>query len=171
MLKLLRFYWLLCDGSTDSRNIEELVYVTHLSKGTAKVSFLSIENVQNVDTNGIKEWIESAFKHFDIDNFQDHLVGFNVDGAAVNVGLNGGVGTLLKEKSQWFHVVHWFRHRLKLAVKGAFKNKAFVKIDNMLSVLYKLHQYSSKRYRELKRFADAWDKVVPKPKKVYGTRG
>ena len=163
-LKSLKFYSILSDGSTDSGNIEEeLVYVNNLSKGTAKVSFLSIENAQNVYANGIKEYIESAFKCFDI-------VRFNVDGAAVNVGLNGGVGTLLKEKSSWLHVIYCFSHRLELAVKDAFKNKAFVKIGNMLSVLYKLYQYSSKRYRELKRFADDCDEVVPEPKKPYGTR-
>ena len=88
----------------------------------------------------------------------------------MNVRLNGWVETLLKEKSPWLHIIHCFSHRLELAVKDAFKNEAFVKIDNMLSVLYKLYQYSSKRYRELKRFADAWDEVVRKPKKAYGTR-
>ena len=60
-LKSLRFYSILSDGSTDSGNIEEeLVYVTYLSKGTAKVSFLSMENAQNVNANGIKECIESG---------------------------------------------------------------------------------------------------------------
>ena len=74
----------------------ELVYVTYLSKGTE--SFFAVyQNAQNVDANGIKECIESAFKRIDIDDFQDHLVGFNVDGAALNVGLNRGVGTLLKK--------------------------------------------------------------------------
>ena len=170
-LKSLRFYSVLGDGSTDSGNIkEELVYVTYLSKGTVKVSFPSIKNIQNVDANRIKECIESAFKHFDIDDFQDHLVGFHVDKAAVNVGLNGGVGKLLKEKSPWLHVIHCFSHRLELAAKDTFKNKAFVKIDDMLSVLYRLYHYSPKRYRELKCLADAWDEVVPKPKKAYNTR-
>ena len=104
-LKSLRFYSILSDGSTDSGNIEEeLVYVTYLSNGTAKVSFLSIENAQNVDANGIKECLKSAFKHFDNDDCQDHSVRFNVDRAAVKVGLNGGVGTLLKPKSPWLHV-------------------------------------------------------------------
>ena len=104
-LKSLRFYSILSDGSTDSGNIEEeLVYITYLSKGTAKLSFLSTENAQNVDANRIKECIESAFKRFDNDDCQDHSVGFNVDRAAVNVGLNGGVGTLLKGKSPWLHV-------------------------------------------------------------------
>ena len=160
---MLRFYSILSDDSTVSGNIEEeLVFVTYLSMGVAKVSFLSIENAQNVDTNKIKECIESAFKCFNIDDFQDHSVGFNVDGVAVNVRLNGGVGTLLKEKFPWLHVFHCFSHRLELAVKDAFKNEAFVKIDDMLSVLCKLYQYSSKRYRELKCFADAGDEVVPK---------
>ena len=73
-LKLSRFYSILSDGSTDSENIEEeLAYITYLSKGTVKVSSPSVKNAQNVDANGIKECIESAFNHFDIDNFQDHL--------------------------------------------------------------------------------------------------
>ena len=88
----------------------------------------------------------------------------------MNVRLNGGVETLLKEKSPWLHIIHCFSHRLELAVKDAFKNEAFVKIDNMLSVLYKLYKYSPKRYRELKCFAAAWDKVVPKLKKAYNTK-
>ena len=82
----------------------------------------------------------AALKHFDIGDFQDHLFRFNVDRTAVNVGLNGGVGTLLKEKSSWLHVTHCFSHRLELALRDAFKNEAFVKIDGMLSVLYKLYQ-------------------------------
>ena len=170
-LKSLIFYSILSDGRTDSGNIEEeLVYIMYLSKRTVKVSFLSLKNAQNVDANEIKECMESAFKCFNIDDFQDDLVRFNVDRAAVNVRLNGRVGILLKEKSPWLHVIRCFSNRLELAVKDAFKNKAFVKIDNMLSVLYKLYQYSSKRYRELKRFADAWDAVVPKPKKACGTK-
>ena len=88
----------------------------------------------------------------------------------MNVGLNGGVRMLLKEKSPWLHVIHCFSCRLELAVKDTFENEAFVKIDNMLSVLYKLYKYSPKRYRELKRFAAAWDKVVPKLKKAYNTK-
>ena len=56
----------------------------------------------------------------------------------MNVELNGGVGTLLKEKSPWLHVIHCFSHRLELAAKDTFENEAFVKIDDMLSVLYKL---------------------------------
>ena len=49
----------------------------------------------------------------------------------MNVRLNGGVGTLLKEQSPWLHVIHCFSHRLELATKDTFKKGAFVKIGGM----------------------------------------
>ena len=57
----------------------------------------------------------------------------------------------------------------ELAIKDAFKNDNFNKIDEMLMKFYYLYQKSPKRLRELKRIAEAWEKSVPKPSKSYGT--
>ena len=169
-LKHVRFFSVLSDGSTDSANIEEeLVYFLYLAGGVPKVTFLSIEDAKNVDANGLLECITTAFSRFNIDEISKHILGLNVDGASVNTGIHGGLGVLIKEQAPWLQVIHCFNHRLELAIKDAFKNTAFAKIDEMLSELYKLYQYSSKRLRELKRFAEAWDETVPKPTKSTGT--
>ena len=63
----------------------------------------------------------------------------------------------------------FFNHRLELAVKDAFKNDNFNEIDQMLMKFYYLYQKSPKRLQELKRIAEAWEKLVPKPSKSYGT--
>ena len=109
----------------------------------------------------MKECLVSAFARFDINDFQKHLLGLNVDGVAVNMGIHGGLGVLLKELSPWLMVVHCFNHRLELAIKDAFKHTAFNNIDEMLAVLYKLYKTSAKRQRELQRFGEAWQRPVP----------
>ena len=169
--KKVRFFSVLSDGSTDSTNIEEeLIYFLYLSRGVPKVTFLSIEDPKNVDANGLLECITTAFSRFDVNDVSKHILGLNVDGAAVNTGIHGGLGVLIKENSPWVQVIHCFNHRLEFAIKDAFKNTAFTKIDEMLNELYKLYQYSSKRLRELKRFAETWEETVPKPTKATGTR-
>ena len=169
-LKNLRFFSILSDRSTDSANIEEeLVYFLYLSD-VPKVKFFSIEDAQNADANGLKECLVSAFARFDSNDFQKHLLGLNVDGAAVNMGIHGGLGALLKELSPWLMVVHCFNHRLELAIKYAFKHTAFNNIDEMLAVLYKLYKTSAKRQCELQRFGEAWQRPVPHPTKATGIR-
>ena len=99
-LKSLRFYSILSDGSTDSGNIEEeLVYVTYLSKGKRKFLFCLLKMLKMLTLTELKNVLNlAALKYFDIDDFQDHLVRFNVDRTAVNVGLNGGGRNTIKRK-------------------------------------------------------------------------
>ena len=79
----------------------------------------------------------------------------------MNVGKHKGVGTQLKEKAPWLQVIHCFNHRVELALKDAFKNTQFEKIEEMLLKLYYLYQKSSKG--ELRELADAYEKTIPKP--------
>ena len=167
-LKKVRFFSILSDGSADSANIEEeVIYFLYLSEGIPKLTFLSIEDTKNADANGLMECIVSAFKRFDKPEFQKHLLGLNVDGASVNMGIHGGLGALLKVSSPWLQVIHCFNHRLELAVKDAFKTTTFGKIDEMLNVMYQLYKTSAKRLRELKRFADAWEVKVTNTNESY----
>ena len=69
----------------------------------------------------------------------------------------------------WLQVIHYFNYRLELAIKDAFKNDNFNKIDETLMNFYYLYQKSPKRLRELKHIAEAREKSVPKPSKSYGT--
>ena len=96
-------------------------------------------------------------------------MGLNVDGASVNTRVYNDVGVLIQAGSPWHQVMHCFNHRLDLAIKDAFKNDNFNKIDEMLMKFYYLYQKSPKRLRKLKRIANAWENSVPKPFKSYGT--
>ena len=129
-----------------------------------------MKTLKNVDAKGLLECITTAFSRFNINAVYKHILGLNVNGASLNTGIHGGLGVLIKELAPWLKLIHCFNHHLELVIKDAFKNTAFAKIDEMLSELYKLYQYSSKRLTELKRFAEAWDETVPKPTKSTGTR-
>ncbi|XP_057291390.1 zinc finger protein 862-like [Hydractinia symbiolongicarpus] len=167
-----RYYSLLNDGSTDTGICEqELVYVLYLHEGTALVKFLSIETPKCGDAPGILEAIDSAFQRIGILNFNQRLVGFNADGASVNMGRKKGVGALIKETAPWVEVVHCFNHRIELAIKDAFNTvKAFHDVDELLLKLYYLYQKSPKRLQGLRNFSEAFDETIPKPAKACGTR-
>ena len=67
--------------------------------------------------------------------------------------------------------MHCFNHRLELALKDAFEGiPAFKRCDEFITQLHLLYKNSPKRYRELKRISEAYEKSVPKPLKAYGTR-
>ena len=83
--------------------------------------------------------------------------------------MHNGVGVLMHVDSPWLQVIHCFNHHLELAIKDAFKNDNFNKIDEMLMKFYYFYQKSPKLLQELKRIAEAWEKSVPKPSKSYGT--
>ena len=166
-----QYFYILSDSSTDSRVIEEkLVYLLFLKSGKLFLKFLSVEPANNTNAEGIIECIKTAFEQIGILDFQKRIMGLNVDGASVNTGVHNSVGVLMQADLPWLQVIHYFNYRLELAIKDAFKNDNFNKIDEMLMKFYYLYQKSPKRLRELKRIAEAWEKSVPKPSKSYGTR-
>ena len=165
------FYSILSDGSTDSSVTEqELVFVLYLLDGVPSTKFLSIESVEHGNAEGIYQSIKKAFERIGILDLSKHVVGLNVDGAAVNTGIHSSVSTMIKSDSPWLQTVHCFNHRLELGVKDCFANTAFEKIDTMLIKLYYLYQISPKRLRELRTVAEALDQCIPKPTKACGTR-
>ena len=165
------YFCVLSDGSTDSSvTEEELVYVLFLNHGKPEIRFLSIQPAANANAEGLQECINKAFQGIGIIQAHKRLLGLNVDGASVNMGIRNGLGARMKELSPWLQVVHCFNHRLELAIKDAFQTTTFSKIDDMLTKLYYLYQKSPKRLRELKAMAEVWEKSIPKPSKAYGTR-
>ena len=166
-----QYFYILSDSSTDSRVIEEkLVYLLFLKSGKLLLKFLSVEPANNTNAEGIIECIKTAFEQIGILDFQKRIMGLNVDGASVNTGVHNGVGVLMHVDSPWLQVIHCFNHHLELAIKDAFKNDNFNKIDEMLMKFYYFYQKSPKLLQELKHIAEAWEKSVPKPSKSYGTR-
>ena len=166
-----RYYSLLTDGSTDAAVIEEeLVYVLIVDNyGYPKIKLLSIECPKHTDAKGLKEVIKLAFSRIGLLDFSLKLHGFNVNGAAVNTGIHRGLGVLLRENAPWLTVVHCFNHRFELAIKDSFGGTFFDEIDTFLVKLFYLHKKSSKRLRELREFAEIYEKSFPKPAKVRGT--
>ena len=165
-------YLLLTDGSTDAAVIqEELVYVLFVNNdGYPNVKFLSIECPTHTDAEGLKEAIKLSFGRIGLVDFSSKLHGFNVDGASVNTGIHKGLAVSLRENAPWLTVVHCFNHRFELAIKDSFAGTFFDEIDTFLVKLFYLYKKTSKRLRELRKFGEIFEKSVPKPAKVAGTR-
>ena len=166
-----RYYSILNDGITDvSTTEQELVYVLFLQDGTPVIKFMGVESPAQADAEGLQTAIETSFSRIGISRFPDRLVGLNIDGASVNMGVHAGLGAKVCETAPWLVLVHCFNHHIELPIKDAFDASAFSKIDKMLRVLHSLYNASPKRYRELKQLAEAWETSIPKPTKATGTR-
>ena len=140
-----------------------------LKDGTPVIKFLGVESPEQVDAKGLQTAVTTAFSRIDIPCFSYRLVGLGVDGASVNMGVHAGLGTKLREMAPWLVLVHCFNHRIELVIKDAFDGSSFSKIDQMLQVLHSLYNARPKRYRELKRLAEACQISIPKPTKATGT--
>ena len=75
-----------------------------------------------------------AFERIGIKNFEYSIVGLNTDATSVNTGRKTGLGMLIKQIAPWLELVYCFNHRLDFALKDAFNNSPFYKIDTMLSL-------------------------------------
>ena len=92
-----RYFCTLSDGSTDSSVAEqELAYVLFLLCGKPTLKFLSIEPANDSNTEGIHSCIKEAFKRVGVQDLSKKVIALNVDGAAVNTGVDHGVGVLMK---------------------------------------------------------------------------
>ena len=154
-------YSLLCDGSTDKSVIEqEAIFILFLSDGFPALRYLSIESVDNATATGVLSSLTTAFERFGVLWFEKSLLGLNCDGASVNLGQFGGLGALIKEKAPWLELVHCFNHRIELALKDAFENSAFVKIETILMKLYYLYQVHCFNHRIELALKDAFENSV-----------
>ena len=166
------YYLVLSDSSTGSSLTEqETIYILFIDGGVPALKYFSIESVKVADSVGLEEFLENAFLRFGFKNYYDKLVGLNLDGASVNMGRMNGLGKLVRDEAPWVEIVHFFNHRLELAIKDAFTTAKFYhNIDEMLTKLYYLYQKSPKRLQQLRELDDAYEKSIPTPTKAYGTR-
>ena len=119
-------YSVLCDGSTDkSVTKQEVIFVLFPQDGTPKLRYFNIENVENANAARVLSSINTSFERFGIINFEKSLLGLNCARASVNNGVHGGLVALIKEKAPWLELVHFFNHRIKLALYGSFENSVF----------------------------------------------
>ena len=164
------YYLVLSDSSTDSSLTEqETIYILFIGGGIPALKYFSIESVKVADSVGLEEFLEKAFLQFGFKNYYDKLVGLNLDGASVNRGRMNGLGKLVRDEAPWVEIVHFFNHRLELAIKDAFTTAKFYhNTDEMLTKLCYLYHKSPKRLQQLRELNDAYEKSIPKPTKAYG---
>ena len=150
-----KFFSIQGDGSTDSGNIEEELFLVlyfdpRAEDGKVHVrdKFLSVRQPKRANAEGLFECFGRALGHVGITNWESKLIGFGSDGASVNIGARGLRGHL--EGSVPWVVVFWcLAHRLELALKDALKGTVFSAIDDMLLRAYHLYEKSPKKCREL----------------------
>ena len=143
------FFYIQCDGSTDSGNMEkELFLVIYLDtradddKVHIRNRFLQCVNHPVVMLRGF-DALNRAFVRKDIadSDWKNRLVGLSCDGTNVNMGLHGLRG-YIEESIPWVVTIWCFAHRLGLTLKDALRGTYFDTVDDMLLHVYYLYEKS-----------------------------
>jgi Domain of unknown function (DUF4371) len=158
-----RFISVISDGSNDKGVIEqEAVHVRYLVEGKPKDRFLSLEAVVNGTAPYVFQSIKQSLMQvggLSVEQMKSKIACLNFDGAAVmQSDLNGVVGYFKREIASDCLAIHCVCHNLELAVGDALKgNNWFLKINDILSSIFKTYYYSPKKYRALKASAQVLD--------------
>ena len=160
-LQQAKFFSILLDGSTDSKNIEnELLLVVWFDKDgqvnrervVTKTSYLKIARPSTDNAKSIFDVLQTALQRLGISAISREecgkIVGIGTDGAAANI-TGAGLKGLVEKEIPWVIWMWCMAHRLELVVKDALKHTHFELVDDMLLRLYLLYENSSKKCREL----------------------
>lgn len=160
-LHQVKFFSILLDGSTDSRNIEnELLLVVWFDKDgpvdgkkvITRTSYLKIARPATATAKGIFDVLQTALQGLGISTISREecakIVGIGTDGAAANIA-GAGLKGLVEKEIPWVVWMWCMAHHLELAVKDALRHTHFDVIDEMLLRLYLLYESSPKKCREL----------------------
>ena len=144
-----KFLSIQADGSTDSANIEDelflvLYFDAHSQDGVVHVQnrFLTVRRPERSDASGLYECFARALLYAGVTDWENKLIGFGCDGASVNIAAKGLRG-YLEESVPWVIVFWCLAHRLELALKDALKGTVFSAIDEMLLRVYYLYKNMS----------------------------
>jgi len=156
-----KFFSILLDGSTHSRNTEnELLLVVWFDKDgpvdgkkvITRTSYLKIARPATATAKGIFDVLQTALQGLGISNISREecakIVGIGTDGAAANIAVAGLKG-LVEKEIPWVVWMWCMAHRLELVVKDALRHTHFDVIDEMLLQLYLLYENSPMKCREL----------------------
>ena len=151
-----KFFSIQADGTTDSGNTEEelflAVYLDYNASDKrvhVRNPFFTVRRVENADAQGLLQCLEQATVHVGVGmQWKKKLVGFGCDGANVNIA-NRGLKGYLHATAPWVHFLWCLSHRLELALKEALKNTNFPAVDEMLMRIYYLYKKSPKKCHEL----------------------
>ena len=150
---------ILCDESTDSANIKQLVvFVRDVFKGKPYTSFLQMVDLEDGKASTIAQSLLSVLRRCEIPVF-----GLGSDGAAVMVGRRSGVAAQLKEHNPEIVSLHCGAHRLALASSQAAQHVPYLKtFDAHLIALYYHFKNSPVReaaFHEIQKIMD--EPVLP----------
>ena len=104
------------------------------------------------------------------EDYESKLVGCTADGASVNFGEYTGLLTRLDENRGWLIRIHCANHRIELAIKDAFKDSVFTKVDTTYTTLFSLLRNSGKIKNEIVTAAEALNIENYGLPKLTGTR-
>ena len=145
---------ILCDESTDSANIKQLVvFVKYVFKGKPCTSFLQMVDIEDGKASTIMQSLLAVLRRCEIPI--SSVYGFGSDGAAVMVGRRSGVATQLKEHNPELVSLHCGAHRLALASSQAAQHVPYLKplmhISLHFIITSKIVLYVRQRFMKYKR--------------------
>ena len=112
--------------------------------------FFTVWKLECEHAQGFLASLERAMIHVGVgSDWKGKLVGFECDGASVNIA-NRGLKGLLHESAPWVQFVWCLARTLELALKDALKNTLFTLVDEMLMQFYCVYEESAKKCREIK---------------------
>ena len=161
---------ILCDESTDSANIKQLVvFVRYIFKGKPYTSFLEMVDLGNGKASTITQSLLSVLRRCEIPITS--VFGFGSDGAAVMVGRRSGVAAQLKEHNPEIVSLHCGAHRLALASSQAAQHVPYLKtFDAHLIALYYHFKNSPVREAAFHEIQKIIDEPVLHLRKAIHTR-
>ena len=139
----------------DAGNVENELYLAlHFdpypkdSKVHVCNRFLSVRHPMRSTAERLFECFQEAVSHVGIVDWEDKLVGFECDGARVNIAV-GGLRGYLAQSVPWMVAFWCLAHQLELSLKDALSGTLFSSVNNMLMGLYYLYNKSPKKWHKL----------------------
>ena len=168
-----KFVSVIVDGSMDSSITDnEMIYIQTCLQGIVDTHFIRCCQVQRGKAEDIVTAVKRAMVTvIDWKEFLAKLVALGSDGAAVMLGKNSGVITLLQAHQPSMIAVHCSGHRLELAYKDTIKKFPLPeKVVTLLTGLYYMYRNSPLNRANLKEAYRCLGKKVLLPTRAGGTR-
>ena len=140
-----KFFSLQADGSTDSGNVKDEVFLAvyfdpYAKDGKVHVcsKFLTVRRPARANVEGLFACLKAGLDYVGVSDWESKPIGFGCDGASVNMGARGLRG-FLQLSMPWMVMFWCLAHRLELALKDALKNTYFSHVDELLLRIYYLY--------------------------------
>lgn len=136
-------------------------------------SLLEMSEWGGTNAASLKLAIDNIFSEkgqLPLKSYETKLVAATADGAAVNFGRIKGLMTRLCDERNWLLKIHCINHCIELAVKDAFKNSKFKKVEDFYNANFNLLKASGKIKSEVTNAATSLGIQAYTLPKLKGTR-